>query len=88
MAYGVSQEVILCRAPNPDTVLIVETPKGTFSTKSLLHNKRLTGSRLFSTSRLKLEESTSVENEEVDPFSAARCRVFKRTRKKVYAMKY
>ncbi|XP_073315151.1 histone-lysine N-methyltransferase ATX4-like [Primulina huaijiensis] len=70
------------RAPNPDTVLIVETPKGTFSTKSLLHNKRLTGSRLFSTSRLKVEESTSVENEEVDPLSAARCRVFKRTCKK------
>ena len=75
---------LLCRAPNPDTVLIVETPKGTFSTKSLLQSKRHMGARLISTSRLKLEEPSPEDTEEVDPFSAARCRVYKRT-KKVHA---
>ncbi|KAL2226964.1 UNVERIFIED_CONTAM: Histone-lysine N-methyltransferase ATX5 [Sesamum indicum] len=69
------------RTPNPDTVLIVETPKGTFSAKSMLQSKRHAGARLISTSRLKLEEPTSVDIEEVDPFSAARCRVFKRANK-------
>ncbi|KAG6410035.1 hypothetical protein SASPL_128082 [Salvia splendens] len=71
------------RAPNPDTVLIVETPKGTFSTKSLLQNKRHMGARLISTSRLKLEEPSPEDTKEVDPFSAARCRVYKRTKKKM-----
>lgn len=70
-----------CRAPNPDTVLIVETPKGTFSTKSLLQNKRHMGARLISTSRLKIEELSSADTEEADPFSAARGRIYKRTRK-------
>ncbi|XP_042036563.1 histone-lysine N-methyltransferase ATX5-like isoform X2 [Salvia splendens] len=69
------------RAPNPDTVLIVETPKGTFSTKSLLQNKRHMGARLISTNRLKLEEPSPEDTEEVDPFSAARCRIYKRTKK-------
>lgn len=71
----------LRRAPNPDTVLIVETPKGTFSTKSLLQNKRHMGARLISTSRLKLEEPSPEDTDEVDPFSAARCRIYKRTKK-------
>ncbi|CAA2998731.1 histone-lysine N-methyltransferase ATX4-like [Olea europaea subsp. europaea] len=70
------------RAPNPENVLIIETPKRTFSTKSLLQNGRHTGSRLISTSRLKLEEAPSVEIDEVDPFSSARCRVFKRSNSK------
>ncbi|KAL3819936.1 hypothetical protein ACJIZ3_005841 [Penstemon smallii] len=67
------------RAPNPDTVLIIETPKGTISARSLLQNKKHTGSRLISTSKLKIEEVPSVDIDEVDPFSAARCRVFNRT---------
>ncbi|KAL9163142.1 hypothetical protein ABFS82_06G022100 [Erythranthe guttata] len=69
------------RAPDPDNVLIIETPKGTFSAKSLLQSKRHTGARLISTSRLKIEEPPLEDNEEADPFSAARCRVFKRTKK-------
>ncbi|KAG6410027.1 hypothetical protein SASPL_128074 [Salvia splendens] len=71
------------RAPNPDTVLIVETPKGIFSTKNLLQNKRHMGARLISTSRLKLEEPSPEDTKEVDPFSAARCRVYIRTKKKM-----
>ncbi|GFP81097.1 histone-lysine n-methyltransferase atx5 [Phtheirospermum japonicum] len=59
------------RAPNPDTVLIVETPKGTFSAKSMmLQNKRHAGARLISTSRLKIEEPPADDADEVDPFSA------------------
>ncbi|XP_051137954.1 histone-lysine N-methyltransferase ATX4-like [Andrographis paniculata] len=67
------------RAPNPDTVLIMETPKGTILAKSLIQSKRHTGARLISTNRLKLEEPP-VDADEVDPFSAARCRPFKRTK--------
>nr|GMC58219.1 histone-lysine N-methyltransferase ATX4-like [Ipomoea batatas] len=69
------------RAPNPDTVLIIQTPKGVFSARSLLQTKR-TGSRLISTNRLKLEEAPGAEVDEIDPFSAARCRVFKQLRNK------
>ncbi|KAL6509257.1 hypothetical protein OROGR_022567 [Orobanche gracilis] len=70
------------RAPNPDTVLIVETPKGTFSAKSMmLQNKRHLGARLISTSRLKTEPPPDDDIDEVDLFSAARCRVFKRAKK-------
>uniref|UniRef100_A0A165XES6 Histone-lysine N-methyltransferase n=1 Tax=Daucus carota subsp. sativus TaxID=79200 RepID=A0A165XES6_DAUCS len=68
-------------APDPDTVLIIQTPSGVFSTKSLLQNKKKNGSRLIS-NRLKLQESPSVEPIDVEPFSAARCRVFTRLNNK------
>ncbi|KAL3342253.1 hypothetical protein AABB24_026328 [Solanum stoloniferum] len=70
------------RAPNPDTVLIIQTPKGVFSARSLLQNNKRTGSRLISTSRLKLEEAPAAEIEEIEPFSAAKCRVHNRLRDK------
>ncbi|KAL5568350.1 hypothetical protein UlMin_024925 [Ulmus minor] len=65
------------RAPNPDTVLIIQTPAGVFSAKSLLQNKKKSGTRLISSSRTKLEEVPTVETAEPEPLSAARCRVFK-----------
>ncbi|KAK8537212.1 hypothetical protein V6N12_043385 [Hibiscus sabdariffa] len=67
------------RAPNPDTVLIIQTPLGVFSAKSLVQKKKKSGSRLISSNRLKIEEAPTVETTEVEPFSAARCRVFKRS---------
>ncbi|KAK2399203.1 histone-lysine N-methyltransferase ATX3 [Trifolium repens] len=67
------------RAPNPDTVLIIQTPNGVISTKILIQNKRKVGSRLISSNRIKIEETPPVDNTEHDPFSAARCRVFVRT---------
>ncbi|GFS32197.1 SET domain protein 16 [Actinidia rufa] len=67
------------RAPNPDTVLIIQTPLGVFSTKNLLQDKRHTGSRLISSNRLKLQEASTMETNEVELFSAARCRIFKRS---------
>ncbi|XP_038685546.1 histone-lysine N-methyltransferase ATX4-like isoform X2 [Tripterygium wilfordii] len=66
------------RAPNPDTVLIIQTPLGVFSAKILVQNKKKTGSRLISSKRGKLGEVPAVEMTEDDPYSAARCRVFKR----------
>lgn len=74
------------RAPNPDTVLVMQTPLGVISTKCLLQNKKKSGSRLISYHRTKLEETLPVDNIEQDPFSAARCRIFQRTNrtKKVF----
>ncbi|XP_065867990.1 histone-lysine N-methyltransferase ATX5 [Euphorbia lathyris] len=66
------------RAPNPDTVLIVQTPRGVFSARCLIQNKKRAGSRLISSNRLKLEELSTEETTEVEPLSAARCRVYKR----------
>ncbi|XVF10053.1 hypothetical protein REPUB_Repub07fG0150500 [Reevesia pubescens] len=67
------------RAPNPDTVLIIQSPLGVFSAKSLVQNKKKSGSRLISSNRVKIEEVPTVEATDVEPFSAARCRVFKRS---------
>ncbi|KAH1245539.1 Histone-lysine N-methyltransferase ATX4 [Glycine max] len=66
------------RAPNPDTVLIMQTPLGVISTKSLLQTKKKSGSRLISSNRRK-QDDTPVDNTEHEPFSAARCRIFQRT---------
>ncbi|GMH08902.1 hypothetical protein Nepgr_010742 [Nepenthes gracilis] len=70
------------RAPNPDTVLIIQTPSGVFSAKNLLQNKKQTGSRLISSNRSMLEEASTEDNNKIEPFSAARCRIYKRTKNK------
>ncbi|XP_012440007.1 histone-lysine N-methyltransferase ATX4 [Gossypium raimondii] len=67
------------RAPNPDTVLVIQTPLGVFSAKSLVQKKKKNGSRLISSNRLKIEEVPTEETIEIEPFSAARCRMFKRS---------
>ncbi|KAG5229575.1 hypothetical protein OIU76_022868 [Salix suchowensis] len=66
------------RAPNPDTVLIIQTPSGVFSAKNLVQNKKRAGTRLISFNRIKLEEESTEEATKPKPLSAARCRVFKR----------
>ncbi|KAK2419520.1 histone-lysine N-methyltransferase ATX3 [Trifolium repens] len=66
------------RAPNPNNVLILQTPLGVISTKSLLQ-KRKAGSRLISSTGTKKEDNTPIDISEHDPFSAARCRIYKRT---------
>ncbi|XP_050387772.1 histone-lysine N-methyltransferase ATX4 isoform X2 [Argentina anserina] len=76
------------RAPNPDTVLIIQTPLGVFSAKSLLQSKKKPGSSLISSNRTKLEEIPNVETTEPEPepkpepepLSSARCRIFKRSK--------
>ncbi|KAL7229990.1 hypothetical protein ACSBR2_008521 [Camellia fascicularis] len=70
------------RVPNPDTVLIIQTPLGVFSTKNLLQDKKGSGSRLISSNRLKLKEAPTIEINEIEPFSAARCRTFIRLNSK------
>ncbi|CAL9227123.1 unnamed protein product [Arabidopsis halleri] len=69
------------RAPNPDNVLIIQTPSGAFSAKSLVQNKKKGGSRLISSIREDNEESPAEDTITCDPFSAARCRVFKRKKR-------
>ncbi|KAH7538215.1 hypothetical protein FEM48_Zijuj03G0175300 [Ziziphus jujuba var. spinosa] len=69
---------IAWRAPNPDTVLIIQTPLGVFSAKSLIQNKKKAGSRLISSNRTNSEEVPTVDSTELEPLSAARCRLYKR----------
>ncbi|GAB4826227.1 hypothetical protein Ancab_009092 [Ancistrocladus abbreviatus] len=66
------------RAPNPDTVLIIQTPSGVFSAKNLLQSQKRTGTRLISSNRPMLEEAQTEDSNTIDPFSAARCRIYKR----------
>ncbi|KAG5233727.1 histone-lysine N-methyltransferase [Salix suchowensis] len=66
------------RAPNPDTVLIIQSPLGVFSAKNLVQNKKRAGTRLISSNRAKLEEVSAEEATESESLSAARCRIFKR----------
>ncbi|KAE9608873.1 putative histone-lysine N-methyltransferase transcription regulator PHD family [Lupinus albus] len=67
------------RAPNPDNVLIVQTPNGIISTKSLLKNKKKGGSRLIASNKMKQDDTPPLDNADDEPFSAARCRIFRRT---------
>lgn len=80
LAFHLDYVYISCRAPNPDTVLILLTPLGVISTKSLLQNKKKAGSRLISSNnRTKVEDTPPADNTGHEPFSAARCRIFQRT---------
>ncbi|WZY85817.1 hypothetical protein YC2023_032201 [Brassica napus] len=62
------------RAPDPDTVLIMQTSKDVFSAKGLVQNKKQGGSRLISSIRRDDKESPAEDTVTCDPFSAARCR--------------
>ncbi|KAJ9545686.1 hypothetical protein OSB04_025393 [Centaurea solstitialis] len=73
------------RAPNPDTVLIIQTPGGVISAKSLLlNNNNKGGSRLISSRRLQLQDAPPISeaSTKTEPFSAARCRLYQRSRTK------
>ncbi|XP_019415566.1 PREDICTED: histone-lysine N-methyltransferase ATX4-like [Lupinus angustifolius] len=67
------------RAPKPDNVLIMQTPNGVISTRSLLKNKRKGRSRLIASNKIKQDDPPPVDNAEDEPFTAARCRIFRRT---------
>ncbi|XP_042485997.1 histone-lysine N-methyltransferase ATX4-like [Macadamia integrifolia] len=70
------------RAPNPDTVLVIQTPIGVFSAKSLLQNKKRMVSRLMSSNRTQVLEDSASEIDQFESSSAARCRIFKRSKHK------
>ncbi|XP_052170557.1 histone-lysine N-methyltransferase ATX3 isoform X2 [Diospyros lotus] len=78
------------RAPNPDNVLVMWTPVGLFSTRNLLQNQRqeyyTSGSRLISSKRAELPDSSTFETNDFEPFSAARCRIFRRSNDKINAV--
>ncbi|THG23377.1 hypothetical protein TEA_006469 [Camellia sinensis var. sinensis] len=78
------------RDPNPDGVLIMQTPVGVFSTGGLLQNQKqehyFRGSRLVSTKRAELPDlsnDSNVDTNDFEPLSAARCRIFRRSNNKV-----
>ncbi|KAK9131675.1 hypothetical protein Scep_011203 [Stephania cephalantha] len=71
------------RVPDPDTVLVIQSPLGVFSTKSMLRSKTNTGSRLISSRITEVPQDLDFESEQFEPFSAARCRTFKRSKAKV-----
>lgn len=81
----ITKKLIYCadhRVPNPDSVVVVHTPLGVFSARNLVQNQQgnFQGSRLIS-SRKELPESLTVKNDEIEPLSSARCRVFTRSNK-------
>ncbi|KAG5566004.1 hypothetical protein RHGRI_001807 [Rhododendron griersonianum] len=73
------------RAPNPDNVLVIQTPSGIFSTRSLLQSQKqehfFRGSRLVPCKTAEIHDVSKAETNDVEPFSAARCRIFRRSNK-------
>lgn len=73
------------RIPSAENVLVIQTPNGVFSTGSLLQNQIqeqcLSGSRLISSRTAECFDSLSADTREIDPMSAARCRIFKRSKR-------
>ncbi|XP_068644353.1 histone-lysine N-methyltransferase ATX4-like [Aristolochia californica] len=78
----------LHRAPNPDNVLVIQTPLGVFSAKSMLQKEKRMGSRLISSKRTEIPEALNFQNHKEEPksetesSSAARCQVFKKVMNK------
>ncbi|PWZ10689.1 Histone-lysine N-methyltransferase ATX4 [Zea mays] len=69
-------QAIEWRSPNPDNVLIIQTPAGTFSSKKLVHsNGKVAASRLI---RKDIPLDLPSEVKISENLSAARCRVYVR----------
>nr|XP_009763847.1 PREDICTED: histone-lysine N-methyltransferase ATX4-like [Nicotiana sylvestris] len=70
------------KAPSVDNILVMRTPNGVYSNQNTLHG--INGGRVLKGLRLMTSDASSAETNEPDPFSAARCRVFRpSTNKKV-----
>ncbi|PKI76681.1 hypothetical protein CRG98_002990, partial [Punica granatum] len=81
----ITKKMIYCavhRLPKPDSVLVVHTPSGIFSARSLVENKHnaFRGSRLVS--KKDFPDSPEEVTDELEPLSAARCRVLRRSNQK------
>lgn len=73
----------MCRRPNPDNVLIIQTPAGTFSSKRLVQSSgTIAASRLI---RKDLPKDSASEVETIENLCSARCRVYVRKELKVYS---
>ncbi|PSS11661.1 Histone-lysine N-methyltransferase [Actinidia chinensis var. chinensis] len=74
------------RVPNPDNVLVIQTPAAVFSTRSLLQGQKqehyFRGSRLVSSERAELPDISTGESKDFEPLSAARCCIFRSSRNK------
>ncbi|GER46357.1 histone-lysine N-methyltransferase ATX3 [Striga asiatica] len=75
------------RTPSAENVLVILTPDGVFSNKSLLQGQyqeqHSRGSRLISTNTAKCSDSSPADSSEFEEMSAARCRVYNRPNVKV-----
>lgn len=74
------------RIPNPDAVLVIKTSEGVLISTNLLlqgqkQAKNFKGSRLIS-KRVELPHSLPLEPDHLDPMSAARCRIYTRSKDK------
>jgi len=73
------------RSPNPDNVLIIHTPAGTFSSKKLAQsNGKVAASRLI---RKDIPLDLPSEVEISENISVARCRIYVRKDLKVYIIR-
>lgn len=68
-------------------MLVIQTPHGVFSNKNLLQSQYQEqcsrGSRLISSKTVECSESSPADGNEFDEISAARCRIYKRSNRKV-----
>ncbi|XP_058100416.1 histone-lysine N-methyltransferase ATX5-like isoform X2 [Magnolia sinica] len=70
-------------APNPDNILVIKTPEGVYSARSLLQSKdKRTGSRLVSTNRTEVPWDSIIETDQLESSSAARCQTFQKYKNK------
>ncbi|KAK3001119.1 hypothetical protein RJ639_022476 [Escallonia herrerae] len=74
------------REPNADNVLVMQTPSGVFSSRSLLENhneiQSFNGARLVSCNKSEITDLLALDATSFEPLSAARCRIFKRSNSK------
>ncbi|KAL8541045.1 hypothetical protein ACS0TY_002362 [Phlomoides rotata] len=71
------------RVPSSENVLVIQTPDGVFSNRSLLQSQYQEqcsrGSRLISSRTAQCSDSSPAETDEFGAMSAARCRIYKRS---------
>ncbi|MBA0805221.1 hypothetical protein Gohar_004754 [Gossypium harknessii] len=70
------------RSPNPDAVVVMHTPSGVFAARNVLQNVNdcPRGSRLISSKNAELPEFPALDTNDFDACSAARCRIFTRSK--------
>jgi len=66
------------RSPNPDNVLIIQTPAGTFSSKKLVQSNGKVAASASRLIRRDVPMDSPLEVEISDNLSAARCRIYVR----------
>ncbi|KAF6140825.1 hypothetical protein GIB67_042238 [Kingdonia uniflora] len=65
--------------PNPDNVLVIQTPSGVISTRSLIQNKKENDLQLILSTRTAITEDSTLDANQICPSSAARCRIYERS---------